>query len=109
MSTLRLLGDKLAGGDYYTGEVKQNPWDQEIGPIKAFAWPMLLQAGGLAVGVAGRLQLKPGWCQGSQPATGTGAARALAEVADAISRDRQRRAGDGVTEPCRACARRLAL
>lgn len=60
MSTLRLLGDKLAGGDYYTGEVKQNPWDQEIGPIKAFAWPMLLQAGGLAVGVAGRPQLSPG-------------------------------------------------
>jgi hypothetical protein len=34
-------------------------WDQEVGPIKAFAWPMLLQAGGLAVGVAGRLQLSP--------------------------------------------------
>lgn len=59
-ATLRLLSDKLAGGDYYAGEVKQNPWDQEIGPIKAFAWPMLLQAGGLVVGAAGRLQLSPG-------------------------------------------------
>ena len=58
-ATLRLLGDKLPSGDHYAGEVKQNPWDQEVGPIKAFAWPMLLQAGGLAVGVAGRLQLSP--------------------------------------------------
>lgn len=58
-ATLRLLADKLAGGDYYAAEEKQNAWDQDIGPIKAFAWPMLLQAGGLAVGVAGRLQLSP--------------------------------------------------
>ena len=58
-ATLRLLGDKLPSGDHYAGEVKQNSWDQEVGPIKAFAWPMLLQAGGLAVGVAGRLQLSP--------------------------------------------------
>jgi hypothetical protein len=59
-ATQRLLSDKLAGGDYYAAEEKRNEWDQEIGPIKAFAWPMLLQAGGLAVGVAGRLQLSPG-------------------------------------------------
>jgi len=59
-ATLRLLGEKLAGGDYYPEEVKQHEWDQEIGPIKAFAWPLLLQAGGLAVGVSGRLQLSPG-------------------------------------------------
>jgi hypothetical protein len=59
-ATQRLLSDKLAGGDYYAAEEKRNEWDQEIGPIKAFAWPMLLQAGGLAVGVAGtRLQLSP--------------------------------------------------
>ena len=58
-ATQRLLGEKLAAGDYYPEEVKQHEWDQEIGPIKAFAWPMLLQGGGLAVGVAGRLQLSP--------------------------------------------------
>jgi hypothetical protein len=58
-ATQRLLSDKLAGGDYYAAEEKRSEWDQEIGPIKAFAWPMLLQAGGLAIGVAGKLQLSP--------------------------------------------------
>lgn len=57
---LRLLSEKLAGGDFYPwGEEKKNKWDQEIGPIKAFAWPMLLQAGGLAIRTGGRLALSP--------------------------------------------------
>ncbi|MFM9888181.1 MAG: hypothetical protein ACKVQT_34585, partial [Burkholderiales bacterium] len=34
-------------------------WDQEIGPIKAFAWPMLLQAGALAIRSGGHLALSP--------------------------------------------------
>ena len=46
-STLRLLTEKLAGGDFYTDEPLKNAWDQPIGSIKAFAWPMLLQAAGL--------------------------------------------------------------
>jgi hypothetical protein len=55
-----LLSDRLVGGDHYPHEVKQHEWSQEIGPIKAFAWPLLLQAGGLASVVSGRLQLSPG-------------------------------------------------
>lgn len=46
-STLRLLTEKLAGGDFYADEPLKNAWDQPIGSIKAFAWPMLLQAAGL--------------------------------------------------------------
>ena len=33
-TTLRLLTEKLAGGDFYADKPKQHKWDQEIGPIK---------------------------------------------------------------------------
>lgn len=46
-ATLRLLTESLAGGDFYAHKPKQDQWDQEIGPIKAFSWPLLLQAAGL--------------------------------------------------------------
>jgi hypothetical protein len=46
-ATLRLLTENLAGGDFYALEPKQHQWDQEVGPIKAFSWPLLLQAAGL--------------------------------------------------------------
>lgn len=55
----RLITDKLSGGDFYPWIAKQNKWDQQVGPIKAFAWPLLLQAGGLAACVSGRLTLSP--------------------------------------------------
>ncbi|MBK7422216.1 MAG: hypothetical protein IPJ48_03465 [Propionivibrio sp.] len=58
-AALRVLSEKLAGGDYYSWFEKKNKWDQEIGPIKAFAWPLLLQAGGLALRAGGRLALSP--------------------------------------------------
>jgi hypothetical protein len=45
--TLRLLTENLAGGDFYADKPKQNQGDQEIGPIKAFSWPLMLQAAGL--------------------------------------------------------------
>lgn len=38
----------LRDGDFYAIEPKAKPWHQEIGPIKAFAWPLLVQAGRLA-------------------------------------------------------------
>ena len=41
------MTEKLAGGDFYADEPLKNAWDQPIGSIKAFAWPMLLQAAGL--------------------------------------------------------------
>ena len=58
-AALRVLSEKLAGGDFYPWVEKKNKWDQEIGPIKAFAWPLLLQAGGLALRAGGRLALSP--------------------------------------------------
>jgi hypothetical protein len=56
-STLRLLTEKLAGGDFYGEEPAKNGWDQLIGPIKAFAWPMLLQAAGLVQRKGSKLAL----------------------------------------------------
>ncbi|MBC8752716.1 MULTISPECIES: hypothetical protein [Paraburkholderia] len=46
-ATLRLLTENLAGGDFYVPTPTRNQWDQEIGPIKAFSWPLLLQAAAL--------------------------------------------------------------
>jgi hypothetical protein len=46
-ATLRLLTESLAGGDFYTHKPPQDQCDQEIGPIKPFSWPLLLQAAGL--------------------------------------------------------------
>jgi len=47
-ATLQLLAGHQLNGDFYAEQPKKNAWDQEIGAIKAFAWPLLLQAGGLA-------------------------------------------------------------
>jgi hypothetical protein len=58
-STLQLLSSKLVGGDFYPLVEKKDKWDQTIGPIKAFAWPMLLQAGALAVRTGTRLSFSP--------------------------------------------------
>jgi len=38
----------LRDGDWYEPEPKKNKWDQEVGPIKAFALPLLAQAAKLA-------------------------------------------------------------
>jgi hypothetical protein len=46
-ATTQFLASQLSNGDFYVEPPKKNAWDQEIGAIKAFAWPMLLQAGGL--------------------------------------------------------------
>ncbi len=47
-ATIQFLASQLPDGDFYSEAPKKNAWDQEIGAIKAFAWPLLLQAGGLA-------------------------------------------------------------
>lgn len=47
-ATTQLLAGQLPDGDFYAEAPKKNAWNQDIGAIKAFAWPMLLQAGGLA-------------------------------------------------------------
>ena len=41
-SAMRLIGGALADGDFYPED------GDDIGPIRAFAWPMLVQAAGLA-------------------------------------------------------------
>ncbi len=46
-STKRITAE-LFGGDYFEPEVKKHSWDQVVGPIKAYAWPWLIQAGRLA-------------------------------------------------------------
>lgn len=55
----RLISAQIAGGDFYPWVEKQDKWDQQVGPIKAFAWPLLLQVGGLATCVSGRLKPTP--------------------------------------------------
>ena len=53
-ATVRLVEDALVAGDYYDGA------DRDEGePIAAFAWPMLLQAGGLARLAGTALELTP--------------------------------------------------
>jgi hypothetical protein len=47
-ATMRTVGSRLVDGDFYVAE-----------PIAAFAWPLLLQAGGLARVDGGRLRLTP--------------------------------------------------
>lgn len=54
-ATLRLLTEHLANGDFY-GRVSGNS-NSEAGPLKAFSWPMLLQAAGLVQRNGGKLAL----------------------------------------------------
>jgi hypothetical protein len=39
-ATMKELAGLLNGGDFYELNPKRNKWQQEIGPIKAFAWPL---------------------------------------------------------------------
>jgi len=56
-ATVRLVEDTLVAGDYYGGPEGEPRDDGE--PIAAFAWPMLLQAGGLARLGGTALELTP--------------------------------------------------
>jgi len=73
-AALRTLDALLFGGDYYddSGYGK----DEKIGPIRAFAWPMLVQAGGLASLDGKTLQLT----KAGQKALGEPAEKALARL-----------------------------
>jgi hypothetical protein len=46
-ATMKEIIGVLRDGDFYDWQPKENKWDQEVGPFKAFAWPLLLQAGKL--------------------------------------------------------------
>ncbi len=54
----RAIAKVLEGGDFYDPEEGLDNWsDKTIGPIKAFAWPLILQATGLAELAGTKLQL----------------------------------------------------
>ena len=72
-STINAITAILDGGDYYPYLPPTDKWfDDNAGPIRAFAWPMLIQAGGLAQLSGPKLQLtKAGRRALSEPAAGT--------------------------------------
>jgi hypothetical protein len=43
-ATMTLLSDLLREHDFFELTEKVNSWDPEIGPVKAFSWPLLVQA-----------------------------------------------------------------
>jgi hypothetical protein len=73
VSTIEAITEILDGGDYYPHVPPQNEWeDENAGPIRAVAWPLLVQAGGLAQLSGTRLQLtKTGRQALSEPAAAT--------------------------------------
>jgi hypothetical protein len=72
-STVDAITAILDHGDYYPHVPPKNQWlDENAGPIRAFAWPLLIQAGGLAQLSGPRLQLtKAGRKALSEPPAGT--------------------------------------
>ena len=46
--TVRRIAEELHGGDFFDGSESKSGAEQQVGPIRAFAWPWLLQAGKLA-------------------------------------------------------------
>jgi hypothetical protein len=57
-ATIEAVTAVLEGGDYYPHVPPKDRWsDGNAGPIRAFAWPLLIQAGGLARLAGQRLQL----------------------------------------------------
>ncbi|HLH56347.1 MAG TPA: hypothetical protein VKY92_22360 [Verrucomicrobiae bacterium] len=47
-ATMALLNEFLREHDFFEYTEKVNSWDPEIGPVKAFSWPLLVQAAKLA-------------------------------------------------------------
>ena len=72
-ATLRAVAAVLEGGDYYPALQVTSKWyDEDAGPIRAFAWPVLVQAGGLAELSGSKLRLtRAGRKALSEPATET--------------------------------------
>jgi XPB/Ssl2-like helicase family protein len=57
-STMDAITTILEGGDFYPRVPVESKWhDENAGGIRAFAWPLLIQAGGLAQLAGTRLQL----------------------------------------------------
>ena len=58
-ASMRLVQDALVAGDYYDDADLEAAHHDGGEPVAAFAWPMLLQAGGLARLAGSRLELTP--------------------------------------------------
>ena len=57
-ATIKAITNILEGGDYYPVLPVTSKWhDENAGPIRAFAWPLIAQAGGLAQLSGSKLQL----------------------------------------------------
>lgn len=57
-AAIEAITSVLEGGDFYPRLPFTNKWrDENAGPIRAFAWPLLIQAGGLAQLSGSRLTL----------------------------------------------------
>lgn len=57
-AAMRRIGEVLDGGDFFDpAEKKKRRWDQVAGPVRAFAWPWLVQAARLAEVRGSRLAL----------------------------------------------------
>lgn len=70
-ATIDAITELLVGGEYYNS-CETDSDDEIAGPIRAFAWPLLIQAGGLAQLSGTRLQLtKAGRKALSDPAAAT--------------------------------------
>jgi hypothetical protein len=72
-ATIDAITAIFEGGDYYPHVAPKSKWhDENAGPIRAFAWPLLVQAGGLARPAGAKLQLtKEGRKALSEPAAET--------------------------------------
>jgi len=57
-ATIKAITEVLEGGDFYPVLPVKSKWhDENAGPIRAFAWPLIVQAGGLAQLSGSKLQL----------------------------------------------------
>ena len=57
-AAVRRIGEVLDGGDFFDpNEKKEHRWEQVAGPVRAFAWPWLVQAARLAEVRGSRLAL----------------------------------------------------
>ncbi|MDN5871358.1 MAG: helicase-associated domain-containing protein [Nitrococcus sp.] len=72
-ATIKAITNVLEGGDYYPILPVKSKWrDENAGPIRAFAWPLILQAGGIAQLSGSKLQrTEAGRKALSEPATET--------------------------------------
>lgn len=56
-ATANRVTEVLVGGDYFPSSWTPNDGSKPIGPMRSFAWPLLLQEGDLAHSLAGKLVL----------------------------------------------------